>query len=98
MSKWGLSVAVVLIAAGATGLSLNGWTRAHVVGVFKQLSHGTAHGGESPPKKIWTAKTQAPWDQTLTLSDNEMAAIGLRTVVVKPQTEPIPLRLSGTTD
>jgi cobalt-zinc-cadmium efflux system membrane fusion protein len=87
----------VLIAAGATGLSLNGWTRAHVVSVIKQLSHGADHG-ESPPKKAWSLKAQVPWDQTLTLTDAEIKAIGLRTVAVKPQTEPTPLRLSGRTD
>jgi cobalt-zinc-cadmium efflux system membrane fusion protein len=97
-NKWGLSVAIVLIAASATGLSLNGWTRAHVVEALKQLSQGGGHGDESPPKKAWSAKTKAPWDQILTLNAQQKKAIGLQTVAVKTQTEPTPLRLSGTTD
>jgi cobalt-zinc-cadmium efflux system membrane fusion protein len=96
--KWGLSVAGVLIAACATGLSLNGWTRAHVVEAFKQLSHGGTQADDFPPKKTWSTKTKAPWDQTLRLTAQEIEAIGLQTVAVRPQTEPTPLRLTGTTD
>jgi cobalt-zinc-cadmium efflux system membrane fusion protein len=95
--KWGVWLAAALVAAGAMGASLNGWTRAHVVSALKQLSRGSAHG-ENPPKKAWSAKTQVPWDQKLTLTDAEIKAIGLRTATVKPQTEPTPLRLTGRTD
>ena len=64
-------LAVVVIAAGATGLALNSWTRGQVVGVLKQLSQAAAHGEESPPDKSWiaesAAKSKAPWDRILTL-------------------------------
>ena len=76
---------------------------AQVVGVLKQLSQSTAvHAEEPHPDKIWVessaARTKAPWDRTLTLTADQIKAIGLRTVAVKQQTEPTVLRLSGTTD
>ena len=41
---------------------------------------------------------QRPWNRILTLSDKEIRAIGLKTAVVKKQTEPTVLRLFGNTD
>jgi cobalt-zinc-cadmium efflux system membrane fusion protein len=100
--NWKLPLAVVVIAAGATGLALNNWTRAQVVGVLKQISQATAHGDQSLPDKSWleksAAKTNAPWDRTLTLEPDQIKALGLMTVEVKKQTEPWPLRLTGMTD
>jgi membrane fusion protein, heavy metal efflux system len=100
--NWKLVLAVVVIAAGATGLALNNWTRAQVVGVLKQISQATSHGDESRPDKSWleksSAKTNAPWDRTLTLEPDQIKALGLMTVEVKKQTEPWPLRLTGMTD
>jgi membrane fusion protein, heavy metal efflux system len=100
--NWKLMLAVVVIAAGATGLALNNWTRAQVVGVFKQFSQSTAHGDESLPDKSWieksAAKVKTPWDRTLTLEPDQITALGLTTVEVKRQTEPWPLRLTGMTD
>jgi cobalt-zinc-cadmium efflux system membrane fusion protein len=100
--NWKLVLAVVVIAAGATGLALNNWTRAQVVGVLKQFSQATAHGDENRPDKSWleksAAKTNAPWDRTLTLEPDQIKAFGLMTVEVKKQTEPWPLRLTGVTD
>ena len=58
--NWKFLLAVVLIAAGATGVALNPWTRGHVVEVWKQLSHGGSHGDERPPDKSWlVASTMA---------------------------------------
>ena len=100
--NWKLLLAVIVIAAGATGLALNNWTRAQVVGVLKQFSQATAHGGETQPDKSWidksAAKTNVPWDRTLTLEPEQIKALGLITVEVKKQTEPWPLRLTGMTD
>ena len=45
--NWKMLVAVIVIAAGATGLALNSWTRGQVVGVLKQLSQVGVTGEES---------------------------------------------------
>jgi cobalt-zinc-cadmium efflux system membrane fusion protein len=99
--RWKPLLAITLIAAGVTGIALNGWTRGHVEGVLKQLSQGS-HNGESRPDKSWlrplSTSSQTPWDRMLSLSAEQITAIGLKTVVVKPQTEPTVLKLFGTTD
>ena len=101
-SNWKLMVMVVVIAAGAIGLSLNSWTRGHVVEVWKQFAQTGSHGEESAPDKSWVresvAKSKVPWDQLLTLDAHQIQAIGLKTVAVRQQTDPTLLRLSGTTD
>jgi cobalt-zinc-cadmium efflux system membrane fusion protein len=100
-NNWKLLVGVTLVAAGAIGVGLNGWTRAHVVEVWKQLSNG-GHGAESRSDKSWiplsSTNAEAPWDRLLTVDSAQAKAIGLKTVDVKPQTEPTVLRLFGTTD
>jgi cobalt-zinc-cadmium efflux system membrane fusion protein len=99
--NWKLLAAVTLITAGALGVALNGWTRAHVVEVWKQLSNG-GHAEEGRPDKSWipplSSGAQAPWDRLLTLGAEQTRAIGLKTVAVKPQTEPTVLKLFGLTD
>ncbi len=100
--NWKLPLAVIVLAAGAAGLALNTWTRAQVVGVLKQISQSTAQAQENRPDKSWVessvVKTNAVWDRTLTLVPDQIKALGLRTVAVKEQTEPWPLRLTGMTD
>ncbi len=100
-TNWKLLLSVTLVAAGAIGVALNGWTRAHVVDVWKQLSQGE-HTEESRSDKSWissaSSSAHAPWDRLLTLDAAQTRAIGLKTVEVKPQTEPTVLKLFGTTD
>jgi membrane fusion protein, heavy metal efflux system len=101
-TKWKLPLAIVLIGSGATGVALNSWTRGHVAGVLQHLSHPPTAGDygsakEKPPTSS-SSKPGAPWDRMLTLDAAEATAIGLATVKVVKQTEPMPLRLSGTTD
>jgi cobalt-zinc-cadmium efflux system membrane fusion protein len=100
--NWKLPLAIVVLAACATGLALNSWTRGQVVGVIKQLAESTSHASEGPPDKSWLAKSAAkintPWDRTLTLEADQIKAIGLTTVPAKKQTDPWPLRLTGMTD
>ena len=59
------------------------------------------HGGESRPDKSWIPPSspgaEVPWDRLLTVEPAQERAIGLKTVVVKPQTEPTVLKLFGTT-
>ena len=101
-SHWKMLVAVILIAASATGLALNSRTRGQVVGVLKQLSQLGSPGEESFSDKSWiaqsAAKSKVPWDRVLTLDDRQIDAIGLKMVPVKQQTEPTVLKLFGTTD
>jgi membrane fusion protein, heavy metal efflux system len=101
-NNWKPMVTVVVIAAGAIGLSLNPWTRGHVVEVWKQLAQTGSHGEETAPDKSWVresaAKSKAPWDQLLILDAQRIQAIGLKTVAARQQTDPTLLRLSGTTD
>lgn len=100
--NWKLSFAIVLIAGGAIGVALNPWTRGHVVEVWRQLSHTGSHGDERGPDKSWleplSDPSKGPWNRILSLSDKEVRAIGLKTAVVKKQTEPTVLRLFGNTD
>lgn len=101
-NHWKMLMAVIVIAAGATGLALNSRTRAQVVGVLRQLSKVGSPGEASSPDKSWvgesTAKLKVPWDRVLTLDATQRESIGLRTVPVKQQTEPTILKLFGTTD
>jgi cobalt-zinc-cadmium efflux system membrane fusion protein len=100
--NWKLLSGVALCAAGMIGVALNSWTRGQVVGIFKQLSHGSADNDHTAPDRSWlksiSTKANTPWDRMLTLEDAQLEAIGLKVVPVKGQTEPTPLRLSGITD
>ena len=96
--NWKMLIAVIFIAAGATGMALNSWTRGQVVGVLKQLSQVASTGAENFTDKSWLTKPRVPWDRTVTLDDDQIESIGLKTVVVKQQTEATVLKLFGTTD
>jgi membrane fusion protein, heavy metal efflux system len=100
-SPWKMLVAVFLIAASATGLALNNWTRGQVVGVLKQLSRVGSPGEASVSDKSWiaesAAKSKIPWDRILTLENRQIEAIGLKMIPVKQQTEPTVLKLVGAT-
>jgi membrane fusion protein, heavy metal efflux system len=101
-NHWRMLVAVIVIAAGATGLALNSRTRAQVVGVLKQLSQVGSSGEAGALDKSWisesAAKSKVPWDRVLTLDASQRETIGIKTVPVKHQTEPTILKLFGTTD
>ncbi len=97
--NWKLTFAVVLIAAGATGVTVNRKTRAQVILVWNQLAHGSMHE-EEPSDKSWieSSKPTTAWDRTVQITDEEVKAIGLETRPVVSQTEPTILSLFGTTD
>jgi membrane fusion protein, heavy metal efflux system len=98
--NWKLVVAVVLIAAGATGVTLNKKTRGQVIKVWEQIAQASAHGEQPPPDKSWleTEKPKGAWDRTVSLTPEEIKSIGLETRPVLSQTEPTTLSLFGTTD
>ncbi len=97
--NWKLALAVVLIAAGLTGVTVNRKTRAQVILVWNQLAHGTVHE-EEPSDKAWieSSKPATPWDRTVQITEEQIKAIGLETKPVVSQTEPTILSLFGTTD
>ena len=101
-THWKMLAAVLLIAAAATVLAFNSWTRAQVVGVLKQLSQGRHQTEPSSSDKAWieelAAKSSVPWDRVLTLESSQIQAIGLKMVPVIQQTEPTILKLFGTSD
>ncbi len=93
-------MAVVLIAAGATGATLNKKTRAQVIEVWKQIAQATApcRGAAARQVVARDAEVEGPWDRTVSLTPEEIEAIGLETTPVLSQTEPTVLSLFGTTD
>ena len=101
-THWKMLVAVVVIAAATTGMALNRWTRAQVVGSVEAIVQARLHRRREPADKSWipesAAKTRGTWDRILSLNPSQIKAIGLKTVPVKQQTEPTILRLFGTTD
>jgi cobalt-zinc-cadmium efflux system membrane fusion protein len=98
--NWKLVVAVVLIAGGVTGVSLNAKTRTQVIKVWKEISQATSHGEQPAPDKSWLERPESkePWDRTVALAPTEIKSIGLETTPVLSQTEPTVLSLFGTTD
>jgi membrane fusion protein, heavy metal efflux system len=98
--NWKLVVAVLLIAAGATGVTLNKKTRGQVIKLWEQIAHASSHAEAPPPDKSWldTGKSKGAWDRTVTLTPEEIESIGLKTVAVLSQTDPMILQLFGTTD
>ena len=67
--NWKISLAIVLIASGVIGIALNGWTRGHVVEVYRQLSQAGSHNGERSPDKSWlrplSDPSDGPWNRIL---------------------------------
>jgi cobalt-zinc-cadmium efflux system membrane fusion protein len=98
--NWKPALALALVAAGATGATLSKKTRAQVINVWRHLSQAAAHAEEVRSDKDWTrtAVPRGPWDHVLDLTAEQVEAIGLETVRVERQSEPIRLPLYGTTD
>jgi cobalt-zinc-cadmium efflux system membrane fusion protein len=96
--NWKLLVFLMLIATGATGMSLSKEARGRVIDLLRQLSQATAHAEEPLPDKSWLEKSKAPWDRTLTLTAEQIKAIGVEKVPALKQTDPTILNLFGTTD
>ena len=101
--NWKLLVAVVVIAAGATGLALNKLDPGPRRGRLEAVVSGRRPTARRPPGQDPglepPAKSKAPWDRTLTLEPTSRSRRSAwRRSPVKQQTEPTVLTLSGTTD
>jgi cobalt-zinc-cadmium efflux system membrane fusion protein len=93
-------ISIVGVLAGIGGwLAIDHQRWSRVIEVWNRLSGSAAHAGESRPNKEWTRDSAgAASDPRLSLSPDQVEAIGLKTTSVKAQTEPVILRLTGVTD
>lgn len=101
--KPGWKTLVVLVAlVGVAAWLTAGFTRWQRLEFWTQFLGPAAHADESRPGKEWTSPPGAyPNNQALNvlmLKPEQIQAIGLKTVPVKAQTEPMVLRLTGVTD
>jgi cobalt-zinc-cadmium efflux system membrane fusion protein len=100
---WKIPAAVAAIAAAGTYSTLRGWTRTDVSDTWRRLASSAMQAAEGPPGKPWLRerKSASPttWDgRTVELTPTQAKAIGLVTLPVAPQVEPIILKLAGATD
>ena len=99
--NWKLILAVVLIAAGATGRDAQQeGARPGPQGL--EAASRTAHGEPSALRdRSWTEapKSKEPWDRTVSLTQDQIQAIGLETTPVQdPDRAPLTSPLFGITD
>jgi len=99
---WKTLVTLAVLAGIAAWLTVDHRRRGLVVEVWNRLFNSALHAGETRPSKDWTKSSSAnsvePPLGTITLKHDQIEAIGLKTVPVKAQTEPVILRLPGVTD
>ncbi len=99
--KTGLTLAFLLaVAAGlGTWLALDHHAWGRVEKMFRQLPVG-AHAEEPRPSKEWVSELakKTTWDHLISLTPEQIKAIGVQTVTVKKRTDPTLLRLNGTPD
>jgi cobalt-zinc-cadmium efflux system membrane fusion protein len=100
---WKVPAAIAAIAASGVYFILQDGSWAQVSGAWRRFSSSAMHEAEGPPAKPWLLErksaTPTPWDgKTVELTHTQAKAIGLVTVPVTPQIEPIILPLAGATD
>jgi cobalt-zinc-cadmium efflux system membrane fusion protein len=99
---WKTLMALAVLAGIAAWLTVDHRRWGRVVEVWNRLSSSALHAGETRPSKDWTkspgANSVEPPLGIITLNRDQIEAIGLKTVPVKAQTEPVILRLPGVTD
>ena len=99
---WKVLVGLAVVLAIATPVALNMGGVARVRAVLERLVLESSHPDAPPPDKSWITDRSRPgrstWDRTVTLTQEQVDAIGLTVVAVKNQTEPTILRLFGVTD
>ena len=99
---WKLLLFLVAVVGIGTWLVVDHRSWVRVVDAWQQLFTSAAHAGQTQSSKEWIGKLSevgnGSRDRVLTLTSDQVKGIGLKTVVVKAQSEPIILRLQGMTD
>ena len=99
---WKIALSLAIVSAVSAWLAVDHRSWGRVVGVWNRLSSSVLLAEETRPSKEWLQSSKDEVSNTplnlLTLTKAQMEAIGLKTAPVKPQTEPIILRLTGVTD
>jgi len=99
---WKIALSFAIVAGISAWLAVDHRTWGRVMGVWNRLTSSVLLAEETRPSKEWLRSSKAESSNTplnlLTLTSAQMEAIGLKTAPVKPQTEPIILRLTGVTD
>jgi cobalt-zinc-cadmium efflux system membrane fusion protein len=98
--SWKLIFLLAAIAGAGTWLTLDHRARGRVQDFWHTLFTSSTLGAESRSSKTWFPEpsSKTTWDHRLTLTDEQIEGIGLRTVTVERQSLPTLLRLTGTTD
>src|SRR4051794_21148534 len=98
---WKVFLFLAVLAGIGGWLAIDHQRGGRVVEAWNRISGSAAHAGEARPNKEWSAPSpggarDAALD-VLSLESNQIEAIGLRTVPVRAQSEPVVLRLTGVT-
>jgi cobalt-zinc-cadmium efflux system membrane fusion protein len=94
-----LGVLLIAAAGGLWALSISGWTVARVQGAVSNLLASKKDGQDEREDGVAprAAPARGGWDGSVTLDEAQRARIGLRTDVVRAQTEPTKLELTAAT-
>lgn len=96
--KTPLKILLLIVVVGAVAFAaLNPWARSHVEDTYKQLVSLSGETAKPQSETPRPSKPQGGWDKVLELTELQKQTIGLRTVVVKAQTEATVLKLAGMT-
>jgi cobalt-zinc-cadmium efflux system membrane fusion protein len=99
---WKLLLFLAAAAGLGTWVMADHHSRLRVGELWRQLFTASAHAGESQSSKDWIGKLSEVGNGSpkpvLALTADQVRGIGLKTVVVLAQSQPIILRLQGTTE
>ncbi|WP_165234270.1 efflux RND transporter periplasmic adaptor subunit [Aquisphaera insulae] len=100
--RWKPLMGLILAAGLAIWLASDRRSRERLVAAREWIAGGSAHAGDDRSDKSWIESSPSRSEETargiLTLTDDQVRAIDLKAAPVKPQTEPVILRLPGVTD
>jgi membrane fusion protein, heavy metal efflux system len=94
---WKLTIAVLAIAGVGGAIYISGVTKSEVLGTLKSLHASTTPLETTATPRLSFHDAKEAFDGTITIDKEQREAIGLRTAVVAPQTQPIELELTGRT-
>lgn len=99
---WKLLLVLTTVTGIGAWLMVDNRSLGRVADVWRTLSTSASHASQSPSSKDWISKQSEAGngtpDRMVTLTPDQIKGIGLKTVGVKAQSEPIILRLQGMTD